>query len=230
MRWFKHVSGMGRSPAMSELRSVLGLAGYGALWLLLERIAEVWDGSGEPDLCLPEREWRLSCGFSAKKFQIFTEILQKHDIIRMEKCDLLLRFKAPILLQLQDEWTRKTRKNSGVATEPIRSNSGIQTETYPEKEKDNKTRIAILPALKRHGIQANSERGGNILHYVEQMHPANPGGYLERILQQKPDFDPLPDGTCPEHGLQQTSRQQGTRSVGDILRNMELPTPQGKDA
>jgi len=230
MRWFKHLSGMGRSPAMSELRSVLGLAGYGALWLLLERIAEAWDGSGEPDLCLPEREWRLSCGFSAKKFQILTEILQKHDIIRMEKCDSLLRLKTPILLQLQDEWTRKTRKNSGAASEPVRSGSGIQTEAYPEIEKDNKTRSAIFSVLKRHGIPAHSERGKNILHYVEQMRPANPGGYLERILQQKTDFDPLPDGGRPEHGLQQTSRQQGPRSAGDILRDMELSRPQGRNA
>jgi hypothetical protein len=229
MRWFKHQSVMGRSPAMSELRSVLGLAGYGALWLLLERVAEVWDGSGEPDLCLPECDWRASCGLSTKKFQIFTEILQKHDIIRMEQCGSLLRLKAPILLQLQDEWTRKTRKNSGVATEPIRSDSGIQTEAYPEREKDNKTRPALLPVLKRHGIQANSERGTNILRYVEQMRPANPGGYLEHILQQKPGFDPLPEESHTEHVSQQTSRQQGPHSATDILRNMTRFMPLGKD-
>ena len=223
MRWFKHLSGIGRSPAMSELRSVLGLAGYGALWLLMERIAESWDGSGEPDLCLPEREWRLSCGFSTKKFQIFMEILQKHDIIRMEKELSLLRLKAPILLQLQDEWTRKTRKNSGVTMESIQSSSGIQTDTYPEIEKDNKTRPAILSVLRRHGIQANSERGRNILHYVEQKQPANPGGYLERILQQKPNFDPVSDGGHTGHGFQQIERQQEPRSVGDFLRDMGFP-------
>jgi hypothetical protein len=230
MRWFKHLSGIGRSPAMSELRSVLGLAAYGAFWLLLERIAESWDGSGEPDLCLPERDWRLCCDCSAKKFQLLTEFLQKHDIIRTEQCGSLLRLKAPILLQLQDEWTRKTRKNSGVPPEPPRSNSGIQTETYPEREKDNKTRPAIFAVLKRHGIRLDSERGRNILHYVEQKQPANPGGYLERILQQKSDFDPLPDGWQTEHNAPQMDRQeidrrQGPQSARDILQNLKLPTP-----
>lgn len=229
MRWFKHVSGIGRSPAMSELRSVLGLAGYGALWLLLERIAEAWDGSGEPDLCLPEREWRVSCDFSAKKFQILTEVLQKHGIVRMEQCGSMLRLKAPILLQLQDEWTRKARKNSGAAPEPVQRNSGIQPEAYSEIEKDNKTRPAILPVLKRHGIRLDSERGRNILHYVEQKQPANPGGYLEHILQQKRDFDPLPEEGRMAHGSQQAGRQQEPRSAGDILRDMKLAMSQGRD-
>ena len=31
---------------MLELRDILGPAGYGAAWLLLERIAEAWDGNG----------------------------------------------------------------------------------------------------------------------------------------------------------------------------------------
>lgn len=230
MRWFKHVSGIGRSPAMSELRDILGLAGYGAFWLLLERIAESWDGSGEPDLCLPEREWRVCCDFSAKKFQILTEILQKHDIIRMEQCGSLLRLKTPILLQLQDEWTRKTRKNSGVPPEPPRSDSGIQTDRYPEKEKDNKTRPALFPVLKRHGIRLDSERAGNILRYVEQMQPANPGGYLEHILQQKHDFDPLPDGDHQENRAGQADRQQGPQSARDILQRLNLPAPPGRDA
>jgi hypothetical protein len=231
MRWIKHPSGMGHHPAMSELRSVLGLAGYAALWLLLERVAETWNGVDEPELCLPEREWRVSCGFSAKKFQIFAEILQKHSIIRIEKCDSLLRLKAPILLQLQDEWTRKTRKNSGVDPESLRSHSGIQTEADPEKEKDNKTHAppslyrVLFPVLKRHGVRADSERGRNILRYVEQKQPKNPGGYLESIFQDKPDFDPVSDEGRTEHDHRQADRQQGPRLAGDILRDMGLFTP-----
>ncbi len=230
MRWFKHLSGIGRSPAMSELRSVLGLAAYGAFWLLLERIAEAWDGSGEPDLCLPEREWRLCCDCSAKKFQMLMEFLQKRDIIRMEQCGSLLRLKVSMLLQLQDEWTRKSRKNSGAPPEPGRSDSGIQTDRYPEKEKDNKTRPALFPVLKRHGIRLDSERARNILHYVEQKQPANPGGYLEHILQQKPDFDPFPDESHAEHNTPQADRQQGPRSARDILQGLNLPVTPGRDS
>ena len=236
MHWFKHLSGMGRSPAMSELRGVLGLAGYGAFWLLMERIAESWDAPGEPELCLPEREWRVSCGFSAKKFQILTEILQKHDIIRIKKCHSLLCINAHILMKLKDEFTRKLLKKSGETPESFRSRSGIQTDIEPDIEKDKKTRNPselrrlLLPVLKRYGIQADSERGRNIFRYVEQMHPVNPGAYLQSILQQKPDYDPVPDGGYTEYEFQQASRQQGPRSTGDILQGMELSKLLRKDS
>jgi hypothetical protein len=67
MRWIKHPSAFCRSAAMSEVRESLGPAGYGAAWLLLERIAESWSGKNEPELCLSEKEWRNSCGIFVKK-------------------------------------------------------------------------------------------------------------------------------------------------------------------
>ena len=76
MRWLKHPGGFCHSPAMSELRDALGFAGYGAFWVLLERIAETWNGQGEPELALTEKEWQVSCGFSPKQFRLFLEILQ----------------------------------------------------------------------------------------------------------------------------------------------------------
>jgi len=231
MLWFKHLSGMGRSPAMSELRGVLGLAGYGAFWLLMERIAESWDAPGEPELCLPEREWRVSCGFSAKKFQILTEILQKHDIIRMKKCHSLLCINAHILMKLKDEFTRKLLKKSGETPESFRSHSGTQTDIEPDVEKDKKTRNPtelrrlLLPVLKRYGIQADSERGRNLLRYVEAKQAINPGGYLQGILKKEPNFDPAPSGGRTEYYSQQTIRQQGPCAVGDILRDMNFSMP-----
>lgn len=75
---------------MSEVRDVLGVAGYGATWLLLERIAESWDGQGEPGLCLLECEWFQCWGFSKNKFVIFEKFLQKHNIVCTAKRDNLI--------------------------------------------------------------------------------------------------------------------------------------------
>lgn len=211
---------------MSEVRDVLGMAGYGATWLLLERIAESWDGQGEPGLCLPEREWCQCCGFSKNKFGILEKLLQKHNIVRTEKSDTLIYVAAPILLQLHDEWTRKVRKNSVVTSEPLRSDYGIQTNKEAEINKDRKThpaplqlRQSLVTVLKRHGIEPDSERGRRIIRYTEHKQPKNPGGYVEKILQAKPNFDPessesptLPGGYAAECAV----------SVDDVLRRMGL--------
>lgn len=124
MRWIKHPSTFSRHAAMLELRDILGPAGYGAAWLLLERIAEAWDGNGEPELCLSLQEWKYVCGVSSQKFQKLIEILQQHTIIQTENVRFRLLVKASILLQLQDEWTRRVRQNSKVTPELVGSHFG----------------------------------------------------------------------------------------------------------
>lgn len=212
---------------MIDVRETLGSAGYGAMWLLLERIAEEWDGTIDPELRLSVKEWRKTCGFSAKKLQDLLKVLQNYGIIFAETDENKLCLTAPILLTLLDEWTSRNRKNSGVAPEPLRSHSGIQTEQEPDINKDkNKThppplnlRFQLLPVLKQHGIAPDSERGRRLIRYTENKHPRNPGGYLQTILRDKPHFDPWQDeadGTGPDHA------GGGPLSTGDILRRMRL--------
>jgi hypothetical protein len=227
MRWMKHDSGFCRSEAMSEIRNALGNAGYGAVWLMLERIAEAWDGRDMPRLCLPEREWKNVCGFSEKKFQIFVKILEKHSFIQLETHNSLLCLTASILLRLQDEWTRKHRRNSGVTPASLRSHSGIQTDRETDIDKDRKTRasanlrLSLFPVLKRHAVETDSIRGRNIIRFVEQKQPRNPGGYLESILQKKPDFDPWPDG----QNNKQTTCLEEPVSAGELLRDIGFAPP-----
>ena len=216
MRWIKHPSSFCRSAAMTDVREALGPAGYGATWLLLERIAEAWNGKTEPELRVSVREWAKTCGLSSKKLQELLNVLKNHAIIFAEIEESKLRLTAPILLELQDEWTGRTRKNSGVAPEPVGSDSGIQ-QNIPEKEKNKDrhalplpTRMSLYPVLSRHGIQPESDRGRRIMQHIESKMPNNPGGYLEHILKQKPHFDPE----------ETENRQQGIHSTGDILQRM----------
>ena len=227
MRWIKHPSAFCRSAAMSEVREALGPAGYGAAWLLLERIAESWSGKDEPELCLSEKEWRNSCGISVKKLHELLEIMKNHEIIAVESINSRLLLKAPILLSLQDEWTSRQRKNSGAAPDSLESDSGIQQIREREEKNRNKhgmqsARASLYSVLLRHGIQADSERGRRLVYHIEQKQPNNPGGYLEKILQTNPGFDP--QGEPGSANI--ANNRQGPRPIGEALSSLGLPYPQ----
>lgn len=55
MRWLKHPSGISRSPAMSEVRDVLGIAGYGAVWLR-------WSASPKPGMAVKSHNFVFRSG------------------------------------------------------------------------------------------------------------------------------------------------------------------------
>ena len=230
MRWIKHPSNFSRSAAMSEVREKCGPAGYGAFWMLFERIAENFEGISQnsaPELCISEKEWRYSCGLSAKKLHDVLKILQSHGLIFTKNSDSRLCLEAPILLQLQDESTRKARKNSGMAPESCRNDSGLQQtieQNRTDEKKNNRTGeksgipSMLYPVLERHGLLSEPERVRRVIRHIEQKAPRNPGGYLESILQQKPGFDPWEE----EESTSRTDRQ-GPVAVGDILRREGYP-------
>lgn len=199
MRWIKHPSAFSRSATMADVLEALGPSGYGATWLLLERIAESWDGSTEPELRISMKQWKQACYLSARKFEDLLGILKDHGIVFSKSDGDKLSLTAPILVELRDESTRKAGRNSGTTPEYSRKDSRLQTEPERDKE-DNKIhsqspnlQLKLAPVLERHGIQPSSERGRRIIQYVDLKLPNNPGGYLETILQGKPDFDPIRD-------------------------------------
>ena len=227
MRWIKHPSAYCRSAAVADIRDALGIAGYGALWVLLERVAESWDGKSEPELRLPVNEWRAMSGLKPKSLDLLLAILEEHAVFFCEIEERKMRVRAPILLQMQDDWTSRTRRNSGVTSEPHRSGSGTETYKEPDKEKDSNTRLtgkhlfSVKSVMHRHGIDPDSKRGEALICYVERMSNQNPGGYLQRTLQLKPEFDPsLPDGQTPQTEVQRTG---GCKSVGELIQGFGLP-------
>jgi hypothetical protein len=225
MRWIKHPSSFCRSEAMTEVREALGTEGYGAVWLLLERIAESWEGKNDPELRVSISDWKRTCGISPRKLQVLLEILQEHGIIFAENDQNKLRLAAPIIVEFKDESTRKALKNSGIAPESFRKDSGLQTEQEAEKYKDKQTqppppnlRLSLMPVLSRHGIAPDSERGRRLIRHIEGKHPNNPGGYLESILQKKPYFDPATE----ESMERANNKAQGPITVGEVLCGMGL--------
>jgi hypothetical protein len=223
MRWIKHPCNFSRSAAMSEVRERFGAAGYGAVWLILERIAEdfaVSTGKSEPDLCVSEKEWRNSCGLSAQKLHDLLETLQNHGVISAEFCENRIRVKSTILSQLLDEWTKRSRKNAGTMPESSAENP-CPEQTREDKDKNikdkrtegnSRIREELGAVLQRHGLLSEPERARRIIRHMEQKAVRSHGAYLEKILQKNPCFDPIEEPT------NSADRQQGPVAAGDILR------------
>lgn len=113
--------------------------------------------------------------------------------------------------------------------EPHQSGSGTETDREPDKEKDSNTRLtgkhlfSVKSVLHRHSIDPDSKRGEALICYVERMSNQNPGGYLQRTLQLKPEFDPsLPEGQTPKTDMQ---RAGGCKSVSELIQGFGLPRP-----
>lgn len=98
MRWIKHFSDFSQTEAMTDVLEKLSPAGYGATWLLLERIAATWDSKSEPELKLSIKAWKEVCGLSPQKLQDLLGILEIHGIIISKFDANKLTLIAPILV------------------------------------------------------------------------------------------------------------------------------------
>lgn len=186
MRWIKHFSDFSQTEAMTDVLEKLGSAGYGATWLLLERIAATWDSKSEPELKLSIKAWKKACGLSPKKMQNLLGILEIYGIIFSKFDENKLTLIDPILVNIRDEWSNRKAKDSEAAQESLPNDSGTETEQQSEernKEQKQDTpppanlRQSLVPVLERHGISPSSERGRRVMRYVEEKRPDNPGGF-----------------------------------------------------
>lgn len=134
MRWIKHFSDFSQTEAMTDVLEKLGSAGYGATWLLLERIAATWDSKSEPELKLSIKAWKKACGLSPKKMQNLLGILEIYGIIFSKFDENKLTLIAPILVNIRDEWSKRKAKDSEAAQESLPSDSGTETEQQSEEE------------------------------------------------------------------------------------------------
>lgn len=214
---------------MVEIGHELGNEACYAVWLLLERVGEPWDGIKPPELCLPAREWRNITQLSEKKFQKLLSILQRSAVITCSIDGKKMTIRADILLELQDESTRKRRKASGIVPDFDRTNSGPDTDKEPEKEIEQNTSNSLSGKMtweasqfmRREGIMPESPQGKGLLQYLEKQRPRNPLAYLRTILRNNPNFDPAreADNTHTPPRL-----EGGLEKSGAILAHLRFPS------
>lgn len=214
---------------MEDVANELGNGGCYSVWLLLERIGEAWDGSGPPELSLPEQKWRKIAQLSQRKFQKLIEIMQEHSMIFCSFEGKKMIIRADILLELKDEVTRKRMKNSGINPDAIRKSSGPDTDKESEIDKEQNTAAFnhqeirnIASVLRQYGITFEMPRGKALLGYLKKHRPRNPAGYLAHILKINPGFNPQ-----YEDAPQETPRGGGCRHISEVIKTMRLPDSSG---
>lgn len=200
MKWFKHPKNLWGHPVVAEIRGELGIHGYGAVCLILEKIAGPWKHNPKdavvPFLALPMKEWQQLLGFSPKKFKKFMEICENPDFIQLKIDRKMIRVEAAILLIYHDEYSRKRKENSGQTPESARTNSSTDIHIESEvRKKQNNTHQGLNPnqmqdvrkVLMKYGIAPESPRGEYCLAYAAEK-GENPAGYLTGTLKNNPDF------------------------------------------
>lgn len=145
MRWFKHMTASANDEKLSRLMDVAGLEGYGFWWRVVEIVGEGMDENGKTTVTLSVRRW---CNLIGIRPQTLAKLMRNADEIglfcasfaevshkeRKRSEDVLLTVNIPNILKYNDEWTRKKRRNSGVAPESLRSkeeNRREENKNYP---------------------------------------------------------------------------------------------------
>ena len=170
MRWIKHPSACSRSAAVADIRDALALPDMAHCGCCLSAWPKVGTAKANRNCAC-----RSMSGLKPKSLDLLLAILEEHAVLFCEIEERKMRVRAPTLLQMQDDWTSRTRRNSGVTPEPHRSGFGTETDREPDKEKDNNTRLtgkhlfSVKTVLHRHGIDPDSRRGEALIRYVERM-------------------------------------------------------------
>jgi len=231
MHWIKHLTAFSRKSVMIEVGDELGNGACYAVWLLLERIGEPWDGTKSPELCLPTREWRKITQLSEQKFQKLLKILQANGVIVCAADGKRMTIHADILLELKDESTRKRRKASGMEPDSGRTFSGPDTDKEPEKEKEQNASSpfsaqeerSIARILRQRGIDPESPQGEGWFKYLEKQKPRSPMAYLTSVLRDNPYFNPTTTSEQTSAHPPPSRRDGCLQSSGEILSHMRFP-------
>lgn len=122
---------------LSMLIEEMGMHGYGAWWIILERIAMQVTEESEPSVRLPLR--------------VCSQLLKVHIPVTKKTLDTLhniglvivkyvddkyVELSVPNIIKYRDEWTRKKSNNKAKTQESVRSDSGVAPEMLRSKEVD----------------------------------------------------------------------------------------------
>ena len=110
MKWFKHHSDVRVSNSVSNVLGELGVSGYGRYWILLELMAQKFDGKNDDVFAFGVRELRESLRFNQGKQLIsYLEAIAKQGVIEFQASDKLIEIRSSILLDLLGRDFKKAR-------------------------------------------------------------------------------------------------------------------------
>jgi hypothetical protein len=131
MLWFKHLSNASDDDFIEELEEKFGWEGYGRWWKLLEIIAK---SMGKNKLPIAKHSWQKWQSFlkgKRSKLSSFLVHCQLRGKIKLHENGNILEIRCDKLLELRDEYSRK----SGHSTDNSQDNIAPDTDTDKEEER-----------------------------------------------------------------------------------------------
>lgn len=108
MRWFKHFSNASDDDFLEELEEQFGLEGYARWWKLLEIIAKEMDKTEKCYSVHSWTKWQTFLKGKRNKLETFLVAIELRGKIKLEVNGNILKIICPKLLELRDEYSRKS--------------------------------------------------------------------------------------------------------------------------
>ena len=125
MKYFNHMTSSAEDEKHEILIDKAGLAGYGAYWIVLEKVAsQIRRESISTSLALSWRNWARYLRSSTKKSQFLLKSAQEAGLLQLTEEGSMVRVDIPNLLKYADEYTRKLRTNSRLTPDKLPTESG----------------------------------------------------------------------------------------------------------
>jgi hypothetical protein len=129
MKWFKHLSAASDDEFVAELEDIFGWEGYGRWWKILEIIAKQMD---ETERCHVEYSWiRWQSLLKGKrnKLETFLVHCQNQGKMKLEQNGNVLKIICPKLLELRDEYSRKSGQAPDTKQDKVAQEAEADTDT-----------------------------------------------------------------------------------------------------
>jgi hypothetical protein len=145
LKWFKHFSNACKSLKINSMIDDLGIKGYGYYWLLVEVLAENFDGENiNIELHYVELSSRIRIKSKSKLIQ-FLQKMESHSLLSFSNSGEFFSISFPILKELQDRDSKYNRpkrvKSATKATleeereEEVDKEEDLDTPLVPKKKK-----------------------------------------------------------------------------------------------
>ena len=182
MKWFKHLTDASDDEFIAALEDQFGLDGYARWWKLLEAVGAQMKKSGRPIASYPWPVWQTKLKGKRNKLETFLEHLENQRRINRKVTGNILEIEIPKLLQIKDEYSRK----SGHAPDKVPPR-GKSTETETETDKkEGEVLKDPPPPIKSQEIQKPKTGGngnGNEHKSPEEMAQSYKRGEVEKFIK-----------------------------------------------
>ena len=119
MKWFKHFTDASDDEFIAELEERFGLEGYARWWKLLEVVGAQFKQGGLPIAAYPWPIWQAKLRGKRNKLETFLVHLENNLRINQKLTGNILEIKIPKLLEIKDEYSRKSGHTPDTLRSPL---------------------------------------------------------------------------------------------------------------